>query len=129
MCELQSMLRRTIRNAASNNLDALAELGARRTELMRIRAHSVQDETRLETCARDLVRDSEARTAVRYWHIPAGSERARRDGKDPLNPCRANGSFPHSLSRKPSFRLRPIVLKNSGWEPPRASFESARPRP
>ena len=28
-------------------------------------------------------------------------------GKDPLNPCRAKGSFAHCLSRKPSIRLRP----------------------
>src|SRR5829696_1990195 len=41
------------------------------------------------------------------WHIPAGSESARRDGKDPLNPCRAKGSFPRSLFRKPPVRFRP----------------------
>jgi site-specific recombinase XerC len=28
-----------------------------------------------------------------FWHIPAGSERVRRDGKDPLNPCRAKRAF------------------------------------
>ena len=44
---------------------------------------------------------------VGLWHIPAGYQRARRGGINPPDPCRANGSFPQSLSRKLSFRLRP----------------------